>query len=138
MKRNQSLASRTLRLAILRIGLVSIFAGAISYFLNQSTIENAVRQQLLLSTEQTIQRESLPFREIRELEHNFLDEFKSIDTDPYSKLALVKDFDQIFYRHADGSYTQRLDLFEVRRCLMDADLAGCLPLTHPIFNLTTT
>ncbi|MFA6180317.1 MAG: diguanylate cyclase [Candidatus Methylopumilus sp.] len=112
MKRNYSLASRTLRLAILRIGLVSIFAGAISYFLNQYSIEHAIRQQLLLSTEQTIQRESLPFLEIRELQRNFLDEFKSIDADPHSRGALVKDFDQIFYRHADGSYTQRPGLFE--------------------------
>jgi diguanylate cyclase (GGDEF)-like protein len=112
LKRNYSLASRTLRLAILRIGLVSIFAGAISYFLNQYSIEHAIRQQLLLSTEQTIQRESLPFLEIRELQRNFLDEFKSIDADPHSRGALVKDFDQIFYRHADGSYTQRPGLFE--------------------------
>lgn len=129
MKRNYSLASRTLRLAILRIGLVSIFAGAISYFLNQSTIENAIRQQLLLSTEQTIQRESLPFREIRELERNFLDEFRSIDTDPHSKLALVKDFDQIFYRHADGSYTQRPDLFE-GKALSDGRRFGGMSATY--------
>ncbi|MGZ8252417.1 MAG: diguanylate cyclase, partial [Methylophilaceae bacterium] len=50
--------------------------------------------------------------EIRELQRNFLDEFKSIDADPHSRGALVKDFDQIFYRHADGSYTQRPGLFE--------------------------
>jgi len=112
LKRNHSLASRTLRLAILRIGLVSICASAISYFLNHSTIEDAVRKQLLLSTEQTIQRESLPFREIQELERNFLDEFRAIDTDPHSRSGLVKDFDQIFYRHTDSSYTQRPGLFE--------------------------
>lgn len=109
---SHSLASRALRLAILRIGLVSIFAVAISYFLNQSSIEDATRQQLMLSTEQTIQREALPFIEIQELERNFLNEFKAIDADPHSTLALVNDFDQIFYRHADGSYTQRPDLFE--------------------------
>lgn len=112
MIRAHSLASRTLRLATLRIGLVSIFAGAISYFLNQATIEETVRKQLLLSTEQTIQRESLPFREIRELEQNFLNEFKSLDTDQLTRSKLVKDFDQIFYRHTDGSYTQRPGLFE--------------------------
>lgn len=66
----------------------------------------------MLSTEQTIQRESLPFREIKELQRNFLDEFKLIDADPHSKSKLVKDFDQIFYRHVDGSYTQRPNLFE--------------------------
>lgn len=107
-----SLSSRTLRLAILRIGLVSILAGAASYFVNQASIERSTRQQLLLSTEQTIQRESLPFLEIKELERNFLEEFKSIDSDSRNTPGLIKSFDQIFYRHADGSYTQRPGLFE--------------------------
>lgn len=87
-------------------------AGAVTYFLNRSSIEDAVRAQLLLSAEQTIQRESLPFREIRELEKNFLAEFKAADTDPGQRKSLTRDFDLIFYRHDDGSYTQRRDLFE--------------------------
>ena len=75
MSTRHSLTARTLRLAAIRIGIVSICAGLVSYFVNQSTLEEAVRAQLLLSTEQTIQREALPFREIRELEQNFLSDF---------------------------------------------------------------
>lgn len=112
MNTSHSLTARTLRLAAIRIGMVSILAGIVSYFVNQSTLEQAVRAQLLLSTEQTIQREALPFREIRELEQNFLSEFKAIDSDPARQAALVRDFDQIFFRHADGSYTQRPGVFE--------------------------
>ncbi len=111
-KQPSSLANRTLRATALRIGMVAICAGAISYFVNQSTVEDSIRKQLLLSTQQTLQRESLPFREIRELERNFLDEFKTIYAAPGSKQRLVRDFEQIFYRHADGSYTQRPGLFE--------------------------
>ncbi len=112
MSTRHSLTARTLRLAAIRIGIVSICAGLVSYFVNQSTLEEAVRAQLLLSTEQTIQREALPFREIRELEQNFLSDFKSIDNDPAHRATLVRDFDQFFIRHADGSYTQRPGLFE--------------------------
>ncbi|HEY3433150.1 MAG TPA: diguanylate cyclase [Rhodocyclaceae bacterium] len=112
MKLNQSLAGRTLRLAIIRIGIVAIAAGIISYLVNRSSIEEGVRSQLLLSTEQTIQRESLPFREIRELEQNFLAEFKAIDRDVQKRKMLALTFDQIFFKHTDGSYTQRPGLFE--------------------------
>lgn len=111
-KTRHSLTARTLRLAAVRIGMVSICAGIVSYFVNQSTLEEAVRAQLLLSTEQTIQREALPFREIRELEQNFLGEFKALDNDPAHRATLVRDFDQFFIRNADGSYTQRPGLFE--------------------------
>lgn len=111
-KNHHTLASRTLRITALRIGLVAIFAGAISYSINQTTVEDSVRQQLVHSTEQTLQRESLPFREIRELQRNFLAEFKEQDGVSVRKRA--RDFDQIFYRHADGSYTQRPGLFEGR------------------------
>jgi diguanylate cyclase (GGDEF)-like protein len=101
-------------LAVLRIGLVSLCAGTVSYFVNESSIEGAVRKQLLLSTEQKLQRESLPFKEIRELERNFLAEFGAAYARPDLKGQLVKDFDRIFYRHPDGSYTQRPGLFEGR------------------------
>ena len=112
MNRRHSLTARTLRLAAIRIGLVSICAGVASYLINLSSIETAVRAQLLLSTEQTIQRESLPFREIRNLERNFLDEFKALYADPGQRAALVQDFDRLFVRHPDGSYTQRPGIFE--------------------------
>ncbi|CDF96997.1 MULTISPECIES: diguanylate cyclase [unclassified Pseudomonas] len=107
-----SLTARALRLAVLRIGLVSLCAGAISYYVNLSSLEKAITTQLLLSTEQTLQRESLPFNEIKDLQRNFLNEFRSRLDNPGSRAALVQDFDRIFYRHEDGSYTQRPMLFE--------------------------
>lgn len=112
LPRPSTLAGRALRLALLRIGLVSLVAGAVSYGVNQSGIEAAVTRQLLLPTEQTLQRESLPFEEIKDLQRNFLAEFREIDTRTGTHAALVKDFDLIFHRHPDGSYTQRPGLFE--------------------------
>lgn len=107
-----SLTTRALRLAISRIGLVSLGAGVISYYVNSTLIEREVTGQLLLSTEQSLQRESLPFREIKDLQQNFLTEFKEIMARPGMEATLVNDFQQIFYRHEDGSYTQRPQLFE--------------------------
>ncbi|HEX5783655.1 MAG TPA: diguanylate cyclase [Burkholderiaceae bacterium] len=107
-----TLANRALKLALLRIGLVSLVAGAVSYTVNLKDIESAVTRQLQLSTEQTLQRESLPFQEIKDLQKNFLAEFKDIDTRPDAHAALVKDFGLIFLQHPDGSYTQRPGLFE--------------------------
>lgn len=109
---NSSIASRTLRLAVFRIALVSFCAGAVSYFVNHSSIEEAVRKQLSLSTEQTLQRESLPFKEIKDLQRNFLHDFRDVYTQPSLRHRLASDFDLIFYRHSDGSYTQRPGLFE--------------------------
>ncbi len=111
-KSQNSLTARTLRQAALRIALVSVLAGAISYWLNKNSIEDGVRKQLILSTEQTLQRESLPFREIRDLQQNFLHEFKQQYEIPGNQARLAHDFDLIFYRHPDGSYTQRPGLFE--------------------------
>ena len=107
-----TLTARALRLAVLRIGLVSICAGVVSYYVNQATIEGNVRKQLILSVEQTLQRESLPIREIKDMQQNFLTEFKETYAHPEAKKPLVHDFDEIFYRHDDGSYTQRPGLFE--------------------------
>lgn len=107
-----SLTTRALRLAVIRIGLVSLGAGAVSYYVNSSSIEREVTAQLLLSTEQSLQREALPFREIKDLQQNFLMEFKETLARPGMEATLVNDFRQIFYRHEDGSYTQRPQLFE--------------------------
>lgn len=111
-KNNKSLVGRSLRAAFLRISLVALGAGAISYFVNYHSIVESARQQLLLSTEQTLQRESLPFREIRDLQRNFLEEFRQARSDPQLNRKLAADFDHIFLRHEDGSYTQRPGLFE--------------------------
>jgi len=112
LKSPTSLTTRALRLALFRIGLVSMCAGLISYFVNQLAIEDDVRKRLVLSVEQTLQRESLPFREIMDAQRNFLAEFKDMDARADEKKKLVRDFDEIFYRHEDGSYTQRPGLFE--------------------------
>lgn len=107
-----SLVARTLRMAMVRIGLVSICAGAVSYQINRASIEDSTRQQLILSTEQTLQRESLPFREIKDLQRNFLEDFRRVYAEPANRKKLARDFELIFYRHEDGSYTQRPNLFE--------------------------
>ena len=110
--KKHSIVSKTLRLAILRIGLVSICGGLISYYINQSTFEELVRVQLARSTEQSIQRESLPFKEAKDIERNFLQEFRDTYNSSSSRQKLVRDFDLLYYRHRDGSYTQRPGLFE--------------------------
>jgi len=111
-KSTNTLTARALRLALFRIGLVSVAAGLISYFVNQLTIKDDVRKRLVLSVEQTLQRESLPFREIMDAQRNFLAEFEDRYARPDEKKKLVRDFEEVFYRHADGSYTQRPGLFE--------------------------
>lgn len=110
--KNNSLVTRTLRQAILRIALVSLGAGAISYYMNSASIEESVNRQLLLSTGQTLQRESLPFREIKDLQRNFLEDFAGIYAQAEMRNKLSQEFDLIFHRHDDGSYTQRPGLFE--------------------------
>lgn len=107
-----SLASRALRVAGIRIALVCICAGAVSYFVNHRALANAVRTQLALSTEQALQRDALPFREVKELEENFLDEFALMDASLKARRSLAHHFDAIYYRHPDGSYTQRRGIFE--------------------------
>lgn len=108
----QSLASRALRLAALRIAFVSLCAGTVSYFFNHTAIQHATRTQLSVWTTQALQRESLPFEHVESLERNFLDEFHWTEAAPASRKSLAGEFDAIFYRHPDGSYTQRPGLFE--------------------------
>ncbi|WP_165644904.1 GGDEF domain-containing protein, partial [Oharaeibacter diazotrophicus] len=107
-----SIVTKALTQAIFRIAVVSICAGAISYFYNRSAIDESVREQLLLTTEQKLQRESLPFVEIRDLEHNFLREFERRRAEPGADDALAADFDRFFVRRDDGSYVQRPGIFE--------------------------
>lgn len=108
----QSLTSRALRLAGLRIALVSVCAGAVSYFFNHSAIQHATHMQLSTWTSQALQRESLPFEHVEHLERNFLDEFHWTEASSATRTSLAGAFDAIFYRHPDGSYTQRPGLFE--------------------------
>jgi len=107
-----SIVARALHRTALRIALVSALGGLVSYCVNDASIKQAVQRQLVTSTEQKLQRESLEFREIKSLQNNFLDEFRSAYADPRERAALAHDFDLVFYRHDDGSYTQRPGLFE--------------------------
>ncbi|SDI57110.1 diguanylate cyclase (GGDEF) domain-containing protein [Paraburkholderia steynii] len=97
--------------------------------MNEFTIQETIRRQLLISTAQTLQRESLPFDEIRHLQSNFLEEFKAIYADPAERKALLHNFSQIFYRHTDGSYTQRAGLFE-GNALSDGRRFGGMSATY--------
>jgi diguanylate cyclase (GGDEF)-like protein len=106
------LTTSAIRLAAFRIGLVALGASAISYTVNRGTLERDIRAQLLLSTRQTALMESRSFKEIRELEANFLGDFQSQLADPRRHAQLIRDFDLLFMRHADGSYTQRAGIFE--------------------------
>lgn len=108
----QSLVTRTLWRTALRIAFVSVLGGAVSYVVNQSTLEQSVRKQLVSSTQQKLQRESLEFREIKRLQANFLREFRDSYAVAAERDKLANTFDLIFYRHDDGSYTQRPGLFE--------------------------
>lgn len=111
-KASHSLAARTWRLAVWRIAIVCICGGAVSYAVNHTQVQNAARAQLTVSTEQILQLEAQPFQLVRDLERNFLAEFQRLSSTLSIRHALVNDFDAIFYRHADGSYTQRPGLFE--------------------------
>lgn len=137
--RPQSIVSRSLILVVIRIGLVSLAAGAVSYFVNAYSIEDGVRRQLLLSTEQKLQRESLPFKEIKDLHLSFLREFEETYREEALKPGLLQDFNRIFYRQPDGSYVQRPGLYEGARLpderqfsMMSATYAPDVPLTDDI------
>ena len=108
----QSIVARTLHRTALRIAVVSALGGLVSYGVNDASIKRAVQQQLVTSTEQKLQRESLEFREIKSLQGNFLGDFRAAHADPRERATLARDFDLVFYRHGDGSYTQRPGLFE--------------------------
>lgn len=107
-----SLVTRTLWNTALRIALVSLLGGAVSYAVNRSLIEETVRKQLVASTQQKLQRESIEFAEIKQLQASFLDDFSAAYADSTSRRRLARDFDLLFHRHPDGSYTQKPGLFE--------------------------
>lgn len=107
-----SLVTRTLWSAALRIALVSLLGGAVSYTVNRSLIEETVRKQLVTSTQQKLQRESIEFAEIKHLQKSFLDDFNAAYAEAASRRKLASDFGLIFHRHADGSYTQKPGIFE--------------------------
>ena len=93
---SHSLAARALRLAVWRIAIVCICAGAVSYVVNHTQVENAARAQLTVSTEQILQLEAQPFQLVRDLERNFITEFQRLDSTLSLRRALVNDFDAVF------------------------------------------
>jgi signal transduction histidine kinase len=109
---NHSIVVRALYRTALRIALVSVAGGIVSFCVNDASIKASVRRQLVTSTEQKLQRESLQFKEIKSLQNNFLADFSAAYADPRERATLARDFDLVFHRHEDGSYTQRPGLFE--------------------------
>lgn len=112
MRTRNSLTSRTLFSTAIRIGLVSLCVGAVSYFINLHSIEDKARQQLELTEQQALQREAIPFKDILDAERDFIGDFNREYENPVRYKQLVSDFDLIFYRHKDGSYTQKPGVFE--------------------------
>ena len=136
MKQQHSIIRRALQIAFIRIGLVATLAGVISYQVNSFQIKKAVREQLTLSTQERLQRESLLFKEIKQIHHNYLNEFKSIYAHPERRKELLNDFDKYFYiRAKDNSYQERPEIFNGSVCVNGKDLSGTsasFPPNEPI------
>jgi diguanylate cyclase (GGDEF)-like protein len=112
MRAKNTIVTKTLYRTVLRISIVSLIVAACSYYINLYTIEKGVRQQLELTAAQVAQRESLQFSGIVDRLRNFVSDFHA-DYDTRSRYTqLVSEFDTLFYRHEDGSYTQRPGVFE--------------------------
>ncbi len=112
-----SLASRALRLAVLRIGLVAALAGLISYEVNRRALETSIRDQLLLSTRERAVRESLPFQEIAQIHRNFLADFQNSAANPALRPALLAEYPKLFVsrdkigdKKGDGALISRPEL----------------------------
>ncbi len=110
--KNRTLASRALRLAMLRIGLVATLAGLVSYLVNLKTLEANIRNQLQTSTEERALRESLPFVEIKQIHRNLLDEFLRDWRDPLLRESLLADSNLLFQRRNDGGLADHPGLYE--------------------------
>lgn len=98
--------------AVIRIGLVAFAGSVISYYSNYTNLEAGVRDQLRISLEGMLRRDSIVFEQTRNIHGNFLAEFGRLYADGTKRDALVSDFDLFFERRADGSYAQRPGVFE--------------------------
>ncbi len=107
-----SLATRALRLAVLRIGLVAALAGFVSYEVNRRDLNSSVRLQLEVSLKERLQLEAQPFRQIQQMERNFLNDFQEAYQDPVRRAQLAADFDRLFVRRADGAYLEAAGSFD--------------------------
>ncbi|KKF37830.1 hypothetical protein SY86_12540 [Erwinia tracheiphila] len=99
-------------LAALRTTIVVMVVGSISYYFDYSTILKSSQAQLLVSTQQKIFRESLPFQEIIQTENNFLEEFKRLYSQENKAINYDSYFNEIFTRHEDGSWTQNSKMYD--------------------------
>lgn len=112
MDAKKTIINKTLYRTVLRISLVSLIVAVCSYYINLYTIRKGVRQQLELTAAQVAQREDLQFLGILNRLRNFVSDFHA-DYDSKGRYTqLVSEFDSLFYRHEDGSYTQRPGVFE--------------------------
>ena len=112
MDAKSSILRKTLYGAVLRISIVSLIVAAGSYYINAHTIRKGVRQQLELTAAQVAQRENLQFLGIVSRLRNFVSDFHAEYDGNGRHRQLVSEFDEVFYRHDDGSYTQRPGVFE--------------------------
>lgn len=136
MKPNQSIIRRALHMAFFRIGFVALLAGVISYLVNSNMIKKAVREQLALSTQERLQSESLPFKEIKAIHKNFLAEFKKMYSQPEICQNLLKDFDKYFFiRPKDNAYQERPEIFDGSVRINGQDLKGASITLPPNINI---
>ncbi len=91
---------------------MAVAAGCVSYLVNVDALWSASEDQLKLSTEQMIRRESLPFEEVTDVLGNFNAAFETRLSEPGALPVLAADFDRLFERRSDGSYAQRPGIFE--------------------------
>ena len=111
MKSNQSIITRALRQAFIRIGIVATLASIVSYYVNSRAIHKSIHEQLSLSTQERLQSESMPFKEIKIIQQNFIAEYDKIYNQPYKHAELIKDFDIFFKKQEDQSYQGTSDFF---------------------------
>lgn len=136
MKSNQSIISRALRQAFIRISIVATLACIISYLVNSHTIHKSVHEQLSLSTQERLQSESLPFKEIKIVHQNLIAEFDKLYLQQEKHAEFVKDFDIFFSRHEDHSYQGRPDFFYGKTRLNGQEFTKTFGVLEPDANLT--
>jgi signal transduction histidine kinase/CheY-like chemotaxis protein len=99
-------------MAFIRIALVATLAGIISYIVNSHAIKKSTCEQLLLSTQERLQSESLPFKEIKKIQKRYLNEYKTIYNQPEKCQELIRDFDLFFYKRTkDNAFVVRPEIF---------------------------
>jgi len=109
---NSTIAMKAISKAAIRIAFVSLMGAIVSYYSNIYTLQKGVRQQLELSAVQVSHRENLKFAGIINLLRNFVSDFHSEYDNKVRYGQYASEFDEIFYRHDDGSYAQRPGVFE--------------------------